>query len=193
MSGERRFPYEKIARLDSPERRAFQPPEPLVDLVAGWSPGDVLDLGVGTGYYALPLAGRLPDARVTGLDVEPRMLEVFLERAAAAGCAGAVRAVEGGVERIPLSDDCTDVVLVVNLYHELDDRVAALAEVRRVLAPGGRLVICDWDPASEAEPGPPRDHRVSRSTAEAELRAAGFHAVTAHALYSPLYTLSAMG
>lgn len=191
MPGERRFPPEKIARLDSPERLQFQPAAPLVELVAAWAPGTVLDLGVGTGTYALPLCQRLPAARVIGLDVEPRMLEVFRERAEAAGCAGAVRFLEAAVERIPLPSATVDVALLVNLYHELDDRPGALVEIRRVLVPGGHLVICDWDPAAPGEHGPPLDHRIPRPTAEAELAAAGFVDVTAHALYPAVYTLSA--
>ena len=191
MSGERRFPYEKLARLEGPEREGFQPAAALVDLIAPWSPREILDLGVGAGYYALPLATRLPGARVTGLDIEPRMLEVFLERAAAAGLAESVRPLESGVEQVPLPASSMDVILMVNLYHELDDRRAALAEARRILTPGGHLVVCDWDPASAEAHGPPRDHRVPRPTAEAELTAAGFRSVQAHPVYEPLYTLTA--
>ncbi|MDY0003564.1 MAG: class I SAM-dependent methyltransferase, partial [Polyangia bacterium] len=116
MSGERRFPPEKIASLDAPERELHQPAAPLVDLVAAWGPRAILDLGVGTGYFALPLCARLPGARVIGLDAEARMLEALAGRAEAAGCAGALESIEAGAELIPLPDSSVDVVLMVNLY-----------------------------------------------------------------------------
>ncbi len=191
MSHGKRFPYEKVARLDSPERKAMQPAAPLVELLASFEPTTILDVGVGTGYFALPIAEALPGARVLGLDVEPQMLEVLTERAAAAPHGHRVEPLEAPEDRIPLPDASVDMVLMVNLYHELADRVAYLEETRRVLEPGGHLVICDWDPDSTREAGPPADHRVSPSIACDELDAAGLVQVQRHHLYEPFYTLVA--
>jgi ubiquinone/menaquinone biosynthesis C-methylase UbiE len=191
MSEDRRFPYEKIAKLDNAERREHMPPDSIVDIVAAWNPEAVVDIGVGTGYIALPLAARLPATRVIGLDVEPRMLEVLAERGAATNQPDSVEPLHAPADRIPLPDDTVQVALMVALYHELDDRRAYLKEVRRVLSPGGRVVICDWDPDADGDFGPPTDHRISRTIVSSELADAGFAGVTDHNAYRHLYLLSA--
>jgi ubiquinone/menaquinone biosynthesis C-methylase UbiE len=191
MTGAHRMPFENRHKLDAPERKAFQPSGPLVDLVARQSPRLLLDLGAGTGYFTIPLADRLPAARIAALDVEPRMLTELRANAEQAGVAERIRTVPAGAEEIPLGTRSMDVVLLANLYHELEDRAATLAEVKRVLAPGGMIVICDWDPSGPGEAGPPRDHRIDAETVRADLEGAGFRTVVAHDIYRDLYLLAA--
>lgn len=192
MSESKRFPPEKIAKLDNEERRAHQPAAPLVDLVAEGRPRRVLEVGVGTGYFAILIAETLPEAEVIGLDVEPQMLEIFTNRAAARLDPGRARTVQATAEEVAaLEPDSVDLVLMANLYHELDHRDAALSEARRLLRPGGRLIICDWDPEASADFGPPADHRLDRDIVAAELTKAGFSTVEPRPLYEDLYTLVA--
>lgn len=191
MHEDRRFPFEKIAKLESPERQAVLPVEPLVALVAGMDPGRIADIGVGSGYFALPLAARLPTARVLGVDVEPRMLEVLAERAGANGCADRIEPVLTPADHPALAEESVDLALVVSVYHELDDRVAYLERLRAALAPGGHVVICDWRHDRGFEEGPPEHHRVAESVARADLQAAGFDGIEAHDLYEAFYVLSA--
>ncbi len=193
MHDDRRFPFEKIAKLDAPERQEALPKPPLVELVAGFEPRRIADIGVGAGYFALPLAERLPEARVLGVDVEPRMLEVVAERAADNGVAERVQTVQTAADRPGLDDGSVDVALLVAVYHELDDRVRYMERVREALAPGGRAVICDWRHDRGFEHGPPEHHRVAESVARANLEAAGFDEITAHDLYDAFYVLSARG
>ena len=189
MSGGHRMSFEKHGRLDSPDRLEFQPVGPLVDLAGQGSPSTVLDLGAGIGYFTIPLARRFES--VVALDVEPRMLEKLRTRAEQAGVAGRIRTLPGVAEKIPLQAGSVDLVLMTNLYHELDDRSAALAEARRVLAAGGRIIVCDWDPGAPGEKGPPRDHRIDPEIARTELERAGFGNISTHRLYRDFYLLSA--
>lgn len=193
MHDDRRFPFEKIAKLDAPERQEALPKPPLVELVAGLQPRRIADIGVGTGYFALPLAERLPAAHVLGVDVEPRMLEVLAERAAEKGVADRVETVSTTADRPGLDDGSVDVVLLVAVYHELDDRAAYMQRVRKALASGGRVVICDWRHDRGFDHGPPEHHRVAESVARADLETAGFQEITAHDLYDAFYVLSARG
>jgi len=190
MAGERRFPVEKVAMLDSSERQALQPARPLVDLLAGYRPKRVLEVGVGTGYIAIPFATQFPEAVVVGIDVESQMLDIFTERAASQGLSN-VRVASTVPGRIPFLDESVDATLMVNLYHELDDRPVTLLEARRVLHPGGRLIICDWDPDRAVDAGPPREHCVSAKVAERELNAAGFDGLAQHSLYEDFWVVTA--
>lgn len=51
--------------------------------------------------------------------------------------------------------------VLANIWHELDDPAAALAELARILKPGGRIAVLDWRPDVERPPGPPLEHRLS--------------------------------
>lgn len=96
------------------------------------------DLGCGSGRLAATIA---PYARsVVAVDASPEMLEVARSRLAGFGN---VEVVEGRIEHLPLESESLDLALVVHLLHHVADPSAALAEVARVLRPGGRLVIAD--------------------------------------------------
>jgi len=97
----------------------------------------VLDAGVGDGAYAIEAATR--GARVLGIDVDTDMLEAARQRADARGVElGVMRA---PVEAIPAADGAFDVVLAVTVLCFVEEPRAALRELARVLAPGGRLVL----------------------------------------------------
>jgi ubiquinone/menaquinone biosynthesis C-methylase UbiE len=96
------------------------------------------DLGCGSGRLAATIA---PYARsVVAVDASPEMLEVARQRLSGFGN---VEVVEGRIEELPLEAESLDLALVVHLLHHVADPSAALAEVARVLRPGGRLVIAD--------------------------------------------------
>lgn len=120
--------------------------EPVADIVvarAGAGPGDrALDLGCGTGNAALLLARA--GAQVTAVDPSDRLLEVTRRRAAAHGFAIETAIGEGA--EIPLPDGAVDLVVSVFAVIFAPDPAAALAEMRRVMAPGGRLLLTAWVP-----------------------------------------------
>jgi len=107
-------------------------------------PGEVvLDVGCGGGIDTL-LAARLvgPSGRVIGLDMTPAMVERTREHARAAGLAW-VEVREGLMEAIPLEDASVDVVVTNGVLNLSTRKSRALAEMRRVLRPGGRLALAD--------------------------------------------------
>lgn len=118
---------------------------------AGVGPGDsVLDLGAGTGTLAIWLKRRCPEATVTGLDADPHVLARARSKAAGAGCE--IDFVEGFSTELPFANDSFDVVLSSLFLHHLmpADKRSTLAEVQRVLKPGGKLHVADW-----GKPGDP--------------------------------------
>lgn len=115
-------------------------------LLAGREAGRVLDLGCGTGAL-LPLLGEWDAGvrRYTGVDLSPEMLRVAAGKAAfPAGFAAA------SADALPFREAAFDTVISASSLHFWARPEAALGEVRRVLRPGGRLLLVDWsrDPAA---------------------------------------------
>ena len=100
---------------------------------------DVLDVGSGTGIVARRLAARVNGGRVVGIDASGEMLAVA--RAAAARERVAVEWLEGAAEHLPFPDKGFDLVTCQFALMFFADRAAALAEMHRVLRPGGRLCL----------------------------------------------------
>lgn len=99
-----------------------------------------VDIGVGDGLLTLMLAEVAQS--VTAVDISPQMLEQLSRRAAAKGI-GNIVTVEGELEDLPLSDASFDVAVLSQALHHAAAPERALAEARRVLAPGGRLLVLD--------------------------------------------------
>jgi ubiquinone/menaquinone biosynthesis C-methylase UbiE len=103
-------------------------------------PGEgLLDLGCGTGALLLRLALDCPGARLAGADPSAEMLAVARHR-----LPPAVPLVRAFAERLPFAEGSFDVVASVSAFHYFRDPAGALAEMRRVLRPAGRLVLTDW-------------------------------------------------
>ena len=98
----------------------------------------VLDLGCGTGWASRRLARLVPEGDVVGIDVADEMLRRAEQ--ASAGVAN-VRYVWGSAEKIPAADDSFDKVLSVESFYYYADQGKALDEIRRVMAPGGKLFV----------------------------------------------------
>lgn len=113
---------------------------PQLAEAAGIGPGDrVLDVGCGTGVLAREAADRVgPDGGVTGLDVNETMLAVARQMRPD------IEWRQGDVAGLPFDDASFDVVASQYMLMFIPDQVAALGEMWRVLAPGGRLCVAVW-------------------------------------------------
>ena len=131
-------------------------------------PDDVVaDLGAGTGLLSLALADDVQ--RVWAIDISPRMSEYLRVKAASAGLEN-IETVTASVLSLPLVDRSVTVVVSNYCLHHLRDadKRRALAEIHRVLRPGGRLVIGDM--MFSVGLARPRDRRVMRTHLRAMLR-----------------------
>src|SRR5262245_9966301 len=104
-------------------------------------PGEhVLDIGSGPGFLAAEMAEEVgAEGRVVGLDPSESMLAMGARRGAP------VEYVEGDALALPFADGTFDAAVATQVYEYVRDMPAALAEARRVLKPGGRLLILDTD------------------------------------------------
>jgi ubiquinone/menaquinone biosynthesis C-methylase UbiE len=102
----------------------------------------LLDLACGTGSFLREVKANYPRLYVTGLDLSPHYLAVARRTLAPWS---RVRLVEAAAEAMPFTDAEFDVVTCIYLFHELPTRIrrAVVAEVRRVLRPGGTLIFVD--------------------------------------------------
>lgn len=104
----------------------------------------VLDVGCGTGTLAVLVARTCPGVEMTGIDPDPRALARARRKADRAGVS--VRFERGFGDAMPFADGAVDRVFSSMMFHHLsrEDRSKVLAEVHRVLKPGGRLEFLDF-------------------------------------------------
>jgi ubiquinone/menaquinone biosynthesis C-methylase UbiE len=101
----------------------------------------VLEIGPGAGYYTLDIAEWIgPDGRVEIFDLQQEFLDHVGRRAAGRGL-GNVVPTQGDATALPYEDGSIDAVVLTAVLGEIPDPAAALGEIRRVLKPGGRLVV----------------------------------------------------
>jgi len=134
-------------RLAASYHRAFSPVTrhaiaPLLDAVAPLAAQRLLDVAAGPGNLAAAAAAR--GAHATGLDLSPRMLDV------ARGLHPIVAFREGDAEHLPFDDGDFDAIVSAFGVGHFSDATVALADWRRVLAPGGRIAVSWWDDPSRA-------------------------------------------
>jgi ubiquinone/menaquinone biosynthesis C-methylase UbiE len=103
----------------------------------------ILEVGPGIGVHALPIAASLlPDGILDALDVQQEMIDDLKRRAASCGLANIV-ARQGDAQKLPYQDHTFDAAYLIGVLGEIPDAVVALCELRRVLKPGGRLLISE--------------------------------------------------
>jgi ubiquinone/menaquinone biosynthesis C-methylase UbiE len=122
-------------------------------------------VGPGAGYYSLDIARALaPGGRLDALDLQQPMLDELARRADESGIANLV-ASQGDAGSLPYPEATFDAAFLVATLGEIPDGDQALRELRRVLKPGGRLVV------GEGQPDP---HMVQIDDLRLQAREAGF-------------------
>ena len=172
-----RHPFDNVKQwvsvFDDPARDAWQKPEALVAAL-GLTPGmTVADLGAGTGYFSRYLSRAVGDTgTVFAVDTEPNLVAHLRERAEQEDTANVIP-VLASFDDSRLPRGAVDLVLIVDTFHHLDHRLEYLKRLGRVLKPGGRVVVVDWQ-AKDLPVGPPLEHKIARDEVVSEMRAAGY-------------------
>jgi SAM-dependent methyltransferase len=115
---------------------------PRLRTILGPAEGErVLEIGPGTGYYTLDLAEWVgPAGAVEIFDLQREMLDHTMRRVAERGLEN-VHDTQGDAQRLPYETDSFDAAVLITVLGEIPDQDAALREIKRVLKPGGRLVV----------------------------------------------------
>ena len=171
----------RVGRLRNPERLHEVNPERVWEVLAPVEEGTIVDIGAGVGFVTLPFARRFPRARVLACDIIPGMLELLGEAARAEGL-GNIEMVKMEEARVPLPDSSADLIIMLQVHHELSDPPPLLADCHRLLKSGGTLAIIDWK-GEDPEKGTPLEGRVPEGVIREQLAAAGFTHIAGHPIY----------
>ncbi len=141
--------------------------------LAGLAPGEkVLDVGCGTGTLAIAAQGQVGlEGEVHGIDAAPEMIAVARRKAVKAGVGLDFQV--GLIEDIPFPDDQFDLVVSSLMIHHLpgdDLKRRGFAEICRVLKPGGRLLVVDFEPPTDGLLKPLMNHILGHRMMENEVR-----------------------
>ena len=152
------------------------------DFLAAHGPcrgGEILDVGTGTARIPITLAGIDPNARVLAIDLAGEMLGVAARNVEVAGLGGRIRLMHGDAKALGLADGAFEAVLCNSLVHHVPDPMPALAELARLVAPGGTMFVRDLArPSSDAavialvDAHAAGESPAARSLFDASLRAA---------------------
>ncbi len=160
--------------LLSEERKKWQDPEKILDIVNAPREGIMVDLGCGPGFFTLPAAVRMRgNGELIGIDASPKLLSICSQRLAESAGARADLILLELDEMIPLMDGSVDFVLLTNVLHDFQKPEMLLGEAGRVLKSGGRIANIDWK-KEEREFGPPQEIRLSLEKSIDMLSSAGF-------------------
>ncbi len=177
---------EKWAKVfDDPERDAWQKPHDVIHALALKPDAIVADIGAGTGYFSMRFAHMLPKGRVYGVDTEPGMVKHLADRAKREGLKNVTAvAAEPGDPRLP---EKADLIILIDVYHHVEDRERYFRQLQNSLKPGGRVAIIDFHMDSPV--GPPKSARIEPDRVKAELRRAGYALTQEHAFLPNQYFL----
>lgn len=159
--------------LDRPEREEEEQPEKALQALQLHPGMQIGEIGAGTGFYALRIAKRiLPGGIVFANDIQPEMLSLLRQKADTQHLTN-VKTILGTETDPRLPDHALDLVLMVDVYHELSHSEAILRNVAKELKPDGELVLLEFRKEDPNVPIRP-EHKMSAAEVRAELGAEGY-------------------
>jgi len=127
----------------------------------------VADLGAGTGFYAVAAAELLPRGKVYAVEVQKDYISKIRDKVRTAHL-GNVEAIWGNIEKAggtKIKDGAVDAVLSSNVLFQVEDKGGFLNEIKRILKPGGKVLLVDWTEHA---------HAISKVKAKEMFEARGF-------------------
>lgn len=161
-------------RLLDEQRRSWNDPDKILQYLNLGQCTVMVDVGCGPGWFTLEAAKKMGDGGlVYGIDVSEEMLARLKERARAEELHTVQTVLAEEDDEYPIPTESADVVLIANVYHEVDAASNFLGEIKRILKPASTCLIVDWK--TEPTPvGPPLEERVDQQDVTEEFYAAGF-------------------
>lgn len=171
-------PFEElVAHFEDPARDEWQKPDDVLAQLGNLKGKTVMDIGSGTGYFSFRMAKA--GANVICADVDERFLEYIRQKVndSATWAKNSIKTRKVPFDSPALQAKEVDLVLIVDTYHHIENRVNYFRVVRQGLKPGGKLVVIDFF-KEDAPVGPPVEMKMSEEEVTSELREAGFEHVS---------------
>lgn len=167
-----------VSHFEDPERADWQKPDTVIAALGALPGKTVADIGAGTGYFAFPIASQA--AKVIAIDIDQRMLDFMEDKKTEQSVGDNLETRITTPDSPGLADGEADLVLIVNTYHHIENRVTYLGKVAQGMSEEARLVIVDFF-KRELPVGPPPRMKLTPDEVAAELSEAGFENVTTEA------------
>lgn len=168
-----------IALLDDPARDAYQKPHEVVMALALKEGERIADIGAGSGYFSLRFAQHVgAGGQVLAVDINPDMI-VHLNRRIRDGRVENIRTILAVPDDPLLADSSVDRIFICETWHHIENHPQYLARLKKILKPGGQVVIIDFQ-KKPTPVGPPAEMRVAREDVVGEFQQNGFRLAKEH-------------
>lgn len=171
--------------FDDPARDAWQKPQEVIQALKLKPDAVIADIGAGTGYFSIRFAQHVSQGKIYAADTEQDMVKHLTERAKREGLKNMLPLqVKTGNLDLP---EPADLIILVDVYHHIENRERYFRDLQRGLKPGGRLAVIDF--TMDSPVGPPRRARIPATQVQSELQRAGFRQTERHEFLPNQYFL----
>ena len=160
-------------QLDRPERESRERTDLLIELLPVRDGMVIADIGAGSGYFTLRLASKFPTATILAVDIQPEMLAIIEQRAKAANLSN-IKLILSDQRGAGLPTTSTDLILLVDSYHEFEWPQESISNLRATLKPDGNIVIVEQRAEDESNQLVP-PHKMFAQQIIKEMQAAQLH------------------
>ena len=177
-----------IAMLEDPNRDEYQKPHEVL-MALDLKPGETIaDIGSGSGYFTLRFAAHVGDTgRVLAVDIDPDMIRHLNRRIRDAGVRN-VQTILAEPDDPLLAEASVDRFIIVDTWHHVEKQVEYLALMKKMLKPGGQIVMIDFQ-KRQLPLGPPLEMKIAREDLVRQMEESGFRVAKEHAFLPYQYFL----
>jgi len=172
-----KFDPKKLKKLNNPQRLTDIPAEYVWDKLSNKTPQTIVEIGAGTAFFCKAFLQHSQPERIYACDLSTIMIE-WMEKHVTPQYPVIVP-VQTGESQVPLDSTLSDLVFTINLHHELEQPEQLIKESRRLLQPGGEIIIIDWK-KQEMQDGPPIHIRCTPEKISSQLQSSGFEEISVY-------------
>ncbi len=169
-----KFDPKKLKKLNDPRRLQDIPPDFIASKLDIEKPGVIIEIGAGTAFFSIAFFKKYKPSSMYACDISDVMTD-WVRANVSSGYPGIIP-VKSQEHNVPLDNEISDLVFMINLHHELEDPDLSIKESFRLLKPGGKIFIVDWK-KKEMDEGPPLKIRCVPESVKKQIENAGYKSV----------------